>query len=67
MIGDPVVSLAAMGFDASLLLGSVAFLFRAAGDGESVSTESAELRFIACHCDRLECSGVRRVWRESAV
>jgi hypothetical protein len=60
-MADPAMSLAAMGFDVVALLGTVGFLFVSSGPGEPVQVETAELRFIPCHCDRYGCSGVRRV------
>lgn len=63
--GSPVLSLAASGFDAALLLGAVGFLLERSG-GEH-PRPVIELRFIACHCDRPGCSGVRRTWAPAAV
>jgi hypothetical protein len=53
VIGESVVSFAAVGFDAVLVLGALGFLL---GGGEW-----DEALFVTCHCDRPDCSGVRRV------
>jgi hypothetical protein len=54
VIGDSAASsFAAVGFDAALLLGALGYLLGGGEPGDPL--------FVTCHCDRPECSGVRRV------
>lgn len=56
-----MASLAATGFDTALLLGVVGYLLGRSGGESSSEPELVGLRFVPCHCDRPQCSGVRRL------